>query len=93
MNRSGRYQAADLPKVDPDHVSNMAAMTERLGVATVPAAWPQGVSQLARAVAACQRCDSATVCTDWLARAPASLDVPPAFCPNEAIFKASRAAK
>jgi hypothetical protein len=93
MNRSWKNQPAGLQKVDPDHVSNMAAMTARLGVATVPAAWPQGVSQLARAVAACQRCDSATVCADWLTRAPASFDVPPPFCPNEATFKAARAAK
>jgi uncharacterized protein DUF6455 len=93
MNPFPKYQPADLPKVDPGHVTNMAAMTARLGVATVPAAWPQGVSQLARAVAACQRCDSATVCADWLARAPASLDVPPPFCPNEASFRAVRTGK
>jgi hypothetical protein len=90
MQRFSKYQAADPPRVSPDHVSNMAAMTTRIGVSTVPAAWPQGVSQLARAIEACQRCDTAAVCTDWLTRAPASFDVPPVFCPNRAIFKTAK---
>lgn len=61
---------------------NMAAMTEKLGLGTVTAAWPTGVSPLARAIDACQRCDTAEVCGDWLARVPATIARPPAFCPN-----------
>jgi hypothetical protein len=93
MDRSPKYQPADLPKVSPDHVSNMAAMTARIGISTVPAAWPHGLSQLAQAIEACQRCDPAAVCTDWLRPAPNSFDLPPAFCPNEATFKAVKTGK
>jgi hypothetical protein len=93
MHRFSKYEAADPPKPSPDHVSNMAAMTVRIGVSTVPAAWPHGVSQLAQAIDACQRCDTATVCTDWLRRAPGAFDLPPAFCPNGTIFKAVKTRK
>ncbi len=79
------------PKASPDHVPNMAAMTNRLGLDTVPAAWPTGVSQLALAINACQHCDAFEVCSDWLARAPKALRTPPAFCPNAPEF--SRAKK
>ncbi len=69
-------------------------MTERLGLSVaVPAAWPTGVSQLAQAIDACQRCDTAEVCIDWLARAPAIIETPPAFCPNAAELKRAKAAK
>ncbi len=91
MHRFSKYQAADSPRANRDPVSNMAVMTARIGVSTVPAAWPQGVSQLARAIDACQRCDTAAVCTDWLRRAPASFDLPPEFCPNAASFRAVKA--
>lgn len=75
------------PKASPDHVPNMAAMTGRLGLNTVPAAWPTGVSQLALAINTCQRCDAFDVCNDWLVRAPSKIETPPAFCPNAAEFK------
>ena len=75
----------------------MADMTERLGLsapsAAVPAAWPTGVSQLALAIEACQRCDTAVVCTDWLARAPRAVIAVPAFCPNAPEFKRAKQAK
>jgi hypothetical protein len=45
----------------------MAAAARRLALATVPAAWPTGVSQLAQAVDACQRCQPGEARTDWLA--------------------------
>jgi len=35
-------------------------------LATVPAAWPAGVSQLAQAVDACQRYQPGEARTDWL---------------------------
>ena len=44
--------------------------------ATVVAAWPSGVSQLAQAVNACQRRDAGI---DWLQRRPGSIVLPPAF--------------
>lgn len=65
-----------------DPVGNIADMSQRLSLSPVPAAWPTGVSQLAQAIEACQRCDTAVVCTDWLNRAPSTLNAPPAFCPN-----------
>jgi len=71
----------------------MAALTSRLGLDTVVAAWPTGVLQLAQAVVACQRCEAGEVCTDWLARAPAEIDVAPAFCPNVPEFKRPKRAK
>jgi hypothetical protein len=80
-----------------DPVGNMADMTERLGLSSsaspVPAAWPTGVSQLAQAIEACQRCDTAEVCTDWLNRAPNVVEQPPEFCPNAPEFRRVKAAK
>jgi hypothetical protein len=61
------------PQAQPDTVRGTAAIE----VATVVAAWPTGVSPLAQAVGACQRRDACDV--DWLARAPNSIIVPPAF--------------
>jgi hypothetical protein len=81
------------PKTSPDRLANMTAMTEKLGLATVAAAWPAGVSQLAQAIDACQRCDTGDVCTDWLARAPKSIKLPPEFCPNAPEFKRVKQAK
>jgi len=81
------------PKASVSHVPNMAAMTDRLGLDTVPAAWPTGVSQLALTINACQHCDAFEVCTDWLVRAPKSIAVPPAFCPNAPAFGEAQAKK
>lgn len=78
------------PKAEPDTVRNMAAMTGKLGLDTAPAAWPTGVSLLAQAVASCQRCDASEVCADWLARAPKTIEVPPAFCPNAPELKRAK---
>lgn len=77
----------------PRGTANMAAMTDRLGLGTVPAAWPTGVSQLALTINACQHCDAFEVCTDWLARAPGVIAVPPAFCPNTQAFKEAKEKK
>lgn len=70
-----------------DPVGNIADMSGRLSLTPVPAAWPTGVSQLAQAIDACQRCATAVVCTDWLKRAPTRLNAPPAFCPNADALK------
>jgi hypothetical protein len=76
-----------------DPLRNMAPMTEKLGLGTVTAAWPTGVSSLARAIDACQRCDTAEVCGDWLARVPATVAQPPPFCPNADEFSRVKQAK
>jgi hypothetical protein len=81
------------PTEHPNTVRNMAKMSERLGLSTVPAAWPAGVSQLAQAIDACQRCDVDELCSDWLARAPQTVKLPPDFCPNAAEFTRAKQAK
>ncbi len=74
---------------------NLAEMRERLGLdakhTPCPARWPTGVSLLAQMVDACQRCDTAQVCNDWLARAPKTIAAPPAFCPNADALKRAKA--
>jgi hypothetical protein len=59
----------------PGQESDTAVMTAVIGQlelatvpATVPAAWPSGISQLAQAIDACQRYDAGEVRTEWLAR-------------------------
>lgn len=83
----------DVPEAESVPTRNMAAMTRRLGLNTVPAAWPTGVSQLAIAVATCQRCSAGEVCSDWLLRAPKTIEVPPPFCPNAPEFTRAKKAK
>ena len=61
------------PQVQPDTVRGTAP----IGVATVVAAWPAGVSPLAQAVGACQRRDTCDV--EWLARVPNSIMLSSAF--------------
>ena len=60
-------------------------MAEKLGV-TVRAAWPTGLSQVTQAYEACRRSEANEVCADWLKRAPDSIQLPPAFCPNAGEF-------
>jgi hypothetical protein len=73
--------AADAP-ASTDSVGNIADMGKPLHLPAVAAAWPAGVSQLAQAVDACQRSDSAAVSTDWLAHALSVLRTPPTFSSN-----------
>jgi hypothetical protein len=80
-------------KTSNSPAGNIAAMSDRLDLPSVPAAWPTGVSQLALAVEACRRCDADEVCTDWLARAPAKIATPPAFCPNAAVLARAKQPK
>ena len=93
MTHTKKLSKADVPASD-DPARNLADMTERLGLsAPVAAAWPTGVSQLAQAIDACQRCDTTEVCTDWLARAPKVIEAPPAFCPNAVELKRAKESK
>jgi hypothetical protein len=65
---------APKPKANRDQVRIMKSVTGSHGLATVPAAWPTGVSQLAQAVDACQRSEPGHMGMDWLARAPSGRD-------------------
>lgn len=49
MELGKQKAAAARARIEPDMVS----LTGRLGLATVPAVWPTGVSQLAQAIDAC----------------------------------------
>jgi hypothetical protein len=64
MIRLNSMQTAPEPRSEA--TGDMAAAARRLALATVPAAWPTGVSQLAQAVDACQRCQPGEARTDWL---------------------------
>jgi hypothetical protein len=57
----------------------VAATQAQPDTATVPAAWPRGVSQMAQAVNACQRRDSGETGIERLQRGPNSIVLPPAF--------------
>ncbi len=57
----------------------VAATQAQSDTATVPAAWPSGVSQLAQAVNACHRRNSGETGIDRLQRGPNSIVLPPAF--------------
>jgi hypothetical protein len=69
MMRFARQQpkSSAAPQQGPDTVNNMAAMSGELGLTTVAAAWPAGVSQLAIAAEFCQRSDHLAVRSDWMA--------------------------
>ena len=86
MGRFSKLQltSTGAPQVHSDTVRGMAAMIGKLGLTTVPAAWPTGVSPLAQAVDACQRRDTREV--DWLAGASNSIVLLPAFCPKGRAF-------
>lgn len=77
---------AQAPKPKPDAARNFSGMAKKLGLPTVPAAWPTGMAQLTQAYAACQRCAAEEACADWLKRAPDTIQLPPEFCPNAAEF-------
>ena len=70
------------PLHQSEPAANLAGMAARAGVRTVAAAWPTGLARLGFAVTACERCDAASVCTDWLTRAPHEVGAVPPFCPN-----------
>lgn len=76
-----------------DNLCNMTAMTEKLGLSVVPAAWPTNVAQLGQAISRCERCDAGQVCADWLARTSKAVAMPPRFCPNERLFAQAKLIK
>ncbi|MFN3658911.1 MAG: hypothetical protein ACK4UO_16810 [Pseudolabrys sp.] len=72
---------------------NMAAVTDKLGLSTTPAAWPSSVSRLALAIDACQGYDTTETCHDSMVRAPKAIKTLPAFRPNAAEFARNKADK
>jgi hypothetical protein len=70
--------------------ANLADMAARVGVHTVAAAWPTGLSHLGLMVSTCEGCDATKVCDDWLARAPERVDDVPPFCPNAGELRAAK---
>ncbi len=67
---------------------------ERVGLATVAAAWPTGASQLAIAAAACQSCEARAVCGVLLGHVqPNPIQQPPSFCPFVAEITGASVAK
>ena len=78
---------------DADHRwQNMCAMLDRLGLDASELAHGRLASDLRSAVTNCQHCDADHVCSDWLVRAPQTLEKAPVFCPNATLFAAVREA-
>lgn len=75
------FDKAQLPamavQTQPNTDARVAEVSGQQMLATVPAAWPAGVSALALAVNACQRRD---IYVDLSLQAPKKIVVPPAFC-------------
>jgi len=69
---------------------NMCAMLDRLGLDTSELAHGRLASDLRSAVSNCQHCGADQVCSDWLARAPETLEKAPVFCPNRELFASVR---
>ncbi len=81
MDRFNKSQSPTAPREAQRATDRqMAAVTGQFKVATVPAAWPAGVSPLAQVVEACQRRDTRDAGTDLPLRQPNSFVPPPAFC-------------
>jgi hypothetical protein len=80
-NKMKRIDKRELPAVvlqlQPATDRNIAAVSGAVTLATVPAAWPAGVSALALAVNACQRRDFHL---DWPLHSPKKIVSPSAFC-------------
>ena len=75
---------SDLAKTG-DTLRNMAEMMWRLGLTRLPAT-RSGDFDLHAAVTVCMACPAGQTCSDWLYRAPKTLDRAPVFCPNVEIF-------
>jgi hypothetical protein len=67
-------------------LGNMSDMMERLALDPAAVARQRLGLTFAHAIRTCQSCEAGAVCCDWLERAPAHLQHPPAFCPNAPLF-------
>ena len=75
MDQIKKTALSFVPQANTDR--KLAAVAGQRKLATVAAAWPNGVSPLAQAVDACQRRDPREA--EWLARTPNSIALPPLF--------------
>ena len=84
----GKAMLSSLHQSKPD--ANPAKMPGGDGARPVAvAAWPSGIAHLGFAVSACERCDAAEECADWLARTPMPLGGVPPFCPGAGELRAA----
>jgi hypothetical protein len=67
-------------------LGNMRMMLQRLEIDLVAFSRQNQGRFLASAIPTCQDCSCDEECHDWLARASASLQQAPAFCPNAQLF-------
>jgi len=78
---------------DADHRwQNMCAMLDRLGMDASVLAHGRLASDLRSAVTSCLHCRADQHCSEWLVRAPETLEKAPQFCPNAELFAAVREA-
>ena len=78
---------------DADHRwQNMCAMLNRLGLDASVLAHGRLASDLRSAVTSCLHCSADQHCSEWLVRAPETLEKAPQFCPNAELFAAVREA-
>jgi hypothetical protein len=61
-------------------------MMERLGIERGGGVVPRLSLSYATALHRCEACPTKKACRDWLDSLPASVSLPPRFCPNTAIF-------
>jgi uncharacterized protein DUF6455 len=78
---------------DADHRwQNMCAMLDRLGLDASVLAHGRLASDLRSAVTSCLHCSADQHCSEWLVRAPETLEKAPQFCPNAELFATVREA-
>jgi hypothetical protein len=71
------------PQKQPSHLH---AIMERLGIDPVAGVVPHGSLSYLTALHRCQVCSYKQACRAWLADRPATVSLPPRFCPNGDIF-------
>ncbi|MCC6778522.1 MAG: hypothetical protein IT537_18145 [Hyphomicrobiales bacterium] len=69
-----------------DHpFTRLGQMTERLAIDPLVGLQCEAAA-LASAIQRCRGCGSDAACREWLRRADAAIDAPPAFCPNAGLL-------
>ena len=71
------------------NIHSMAEMMWRLGLTALPAAQAPKLN-IRAVIGACLTCPAGQLCSDWLERAPKTLEQAPAFCPNAEAFMRTR---
>jgi hypothetical protein len=71
----------------PEHLPiYICEMMERLGIELGGGVVPRLSLSYATALHRCEACPTKKACRDWLDSLPASVPLPPRFCPNTDIF-------